>query len=52
MSNSSPQSSPKSPPPKLTLQTTFDLNDSDQPITPSFQKIALTPDDSDDDDEL
>jgi hypothetical protein len=48
---SSPQSSPKSPPPKLTLQTTFDLHDSDQPNTPSFQKIALTPDD-DDDDEL
>ena len=48
---SSPQSSPKSPPPKLTLQTTFDLHDSDHHNTPSFQKIALTPDD-DDDDEL
>ena len=45
---SSLQSSPKSPPPKLTLQTTFDLHDSDQPNTPSFQKIALTPDDDDD----
>ena len=45
---SSPKSSPKSPPPKLTLQTTFDLHHSDQHNTPSFQKIALTPDDSDD----
>ena len=52
MTNSSPQSSPKSPPPKLTLQTTFDLNDSDQPTTPSFQKIALTPDDDEDDHQL
>ena len=48
---SSPQSSPKSPPPKLTLQTNFDLHDSDHPTTPSFQKIALTPDDDDSDDE-
>ena len=50
---SSPKSpSPKSPPPKLTLQTNFDLHDSDLHDTPSFQKIALTPDDDDDDDQL
>ena len=43
-SNTPNSNTPHSPPPKLQIQTNFDLHDTDHHSTPSFQKIALTPD--------